>query len=203
MFHRRSLLLSISNQIAHSVNCEPKIRERAQDDQGEPEPREGHQEAERVEEHERVEAPDHVLLCRPGSLGLLAAERCLPDEWHSLDFFTPTDSISARCPEVVASGPRTYRAGPSPDKPAHNRRRSAGDNANGGQVANDKGFRPRAVPVGLLRVSYRLGLDAPGRPCRADKLLPVVTVIALARTAASAPQLVGLTADATPAIPFI
>ena len=72
----------MSNHIANSVNCEPKIRSSAtstpvaavmslpedpQHDQRDPEPEAGerHHDPEHVEEHERVEVADHVLLAQP------------------------------------------------------------------------------------------------------------------------------------------
>ena len=77
----------MSNHIANSVNCEPKIRSSATSTpvaavmslprirsttsgDPEPEPGEAHHDPAQVEEHERVEVPDHVLLAQPPEEGL-------------------------------------------------------------------------------------------------------------------------------------
>ena len=77
--HRKSLFASMSNHMAKSVICSPAMRSTAtrtidagviafpairsdQLEQPEHEPDAEHQHAERVEEHERVEVADHVLL---------------------------------------------------------------------------------------------------------------------------------------------
>ena len=80
---RRSLFASMSNHIAKSVNCEPEISEqRDEHDRRRRDlrcrrsaarastspstsPTRGHQDAEDVEEDERVEVADHVLLPHP------------------------------------------------------------------------------------------------------------------------------------------
>ena len=80
---RSSLFASWSNHIANSVNCVPEIRSSATstivavvislskkirehgDEEAEGEAEHGHQRAEHVEEDERVEVADHVLLLHP------------------------------------------------------------------------------------------------------------------------------------------
>ena len=79
----RSLFASWSNHMANSVNCVPETRSsatrttvavaisfppedpRGGDDEAEEEADDGHQGPQHVEEHERMEVADHVLLLHP------------------------------------------------------------------------------------------------------------------------------------------